>query len=406
MGLCIEAERVAKPTGLLADDVLSYGRLGLQAKQVVGVIQSDGCRLEILPKIDTDDERLARRTLIGMLAAIHDFEVNVGAQAAIEEQTRDVLESLISFFLTRLEREVRRGLPRAYIPHSDDVKHLRGTLNIPRQFTVLAASPDRVACRYDELSSDTAVARILKCACQHLSRVSVSQVNQRKLRDLLCAFANVSDLDPNQALLAEGIILDRTNSAYRSLLDQAYLFLRQRWQSVYAGSSSGFALLFPMNMLFEAYVGRIARQLQGVLHCDVRLQGPHKFALEAESGTRHFKTKPDIFVEFGRDCGRTIIDTKWKQLARTDRGAPWGISNSDIYQMLTYAEVYDAGRVVLLYPHSAQLGIAPGIVDRFYSQDRRRRIDVATIDLSVLTDVKGQLAGLLDPNPASLSIDG
>lgn len=403
--LCAQSERFAKSAGWATEDVLSFGRIGLQAKQTVGVLQVRGCRLEILPKIDSSDAELARRTLIGMLASVYDFNVSVGAQASIEEQSRDVLESLIAFFLATLEREVRRGLPRKYVPFENDLKHLRGSLNTNRQFSVLAASPDRLACRYDELSADTAVSRVLKSACRYLCRVSADTANQKKARDLLNAFDDVGDLDPSRAFRQQDIVLDRTNTAYRALLDQALMFLRHRWQSVYSGDSDGFALLFQMNTLFEAYIGKCARRLQSRLNCDVRLQGPHSFALHTETGTRHFKTKPDICVEFEGGSRRTIIDTKWKQLAHSDRGAPWGISNSDIYQMLAYAEVYDAGRVVLLYPHSTQLGTEPGIVDRFYSRDSKRMIDVATIELNALKTVNEQLAAILEAHTADMMLD-
>jgi len=393
--LCLEAERFARAAGWPADDILSYGRLEIRAKQTVGVIQSRGCRLEILPKIDTGDDTLARRTLIGMLASVHDFPLSIGSQATTEAQAKDVLENLIASFLSRLDLEVRRGLPRQYIAQQDDLKHLRGSLDVTRQFTVLAASPDRLACRYDELSPDTPLSRVLKSTCRYLGRISINPGNQRRARDLLSAFDGVGDLDPRRAIASPDIALDRTNVAYRALLDQALMFLRQRWQTIYDGDSTGFALLFQMNALFEAYIGKAARHLQSRLGCDVRLQGPHSFALHTDLGTRHFKTKPDIFVEFENRARRTIIDTKWKQLVQTDRGAPWGISNSDIYQMLAYAEVYDAERVVLLYPHSKQISLAPGLIDRFYSRDRDRVIDVATIDLSILTGTEAQLGEIL-----------
>lgn len=402
--LCAASERFARASGWAAEDILSYGRLGLQAKQTVGVLQVRDCRLEILPKIDSGDDAMARRTLIGMLASVHDFTISIGTQASIEEQSRDVIEGLIAFFLVSLDREVRRGLPRKYSAHENDLKHLRGSLDTRRQFTVLAAAPDRLACRYDELTADTPMSRVLKSACRYLCRISGDPANQRKARDLLNAFDGVGDLDPARAVRECDIILDRTNTAYRALLDQALMFLRYRWQSIYSGDSNGFALLFQMNILFEAFIGKCALRLQSRLNCDVRLQGPHSFALHTDTGTRHFKTKPDICVEFEGGKARTIIDTKWKRLAHADRGAPWGISNSDIYQMLTYAEVYDAGRVVLLYPHPAQLGIAPGIVDRFYSRDRKCVVEVATIDLNVLNTVNEQLAAILETHTADMMI--
>ena len=55
-------------------------------------------------------------------------------------------------------------MPRRYVGHEDDLSALRGRLDVKRQFTVLAASPQRLACRFDELSTDIALNRIMKAA--------------------------------------------------------------------------------------------------------------------------------------------------------------------------------------------------------------------------------------------------
>ena len=43
---------------------------------------------------------------------------------------------------------------------------------------------------------------------------------------------------------------------FHELYRLARLFLSEDWQSTAGGRSTGFALLFPMNELFEAFIGR------------------------------------------------------------------------------------------------------------------------------------------------------
>lgn len=390
-----QAEAMGRDLGVSGDSILSFSRSGIRAQQTVGIVQAAACRLEILPKIDTANDALARHTLFMMLAAVLDFPVSLGGSTSVDTQSSDLLEALISLFSHQLVREVHRGLPRQYIQHESDLARLRGGLNVTRQFTLLAATPGRLACRFDELSPDIPLNRILKAACRVLLGLSRKNANQRRLRELLHAFDDVADLNLSARTRPSGITLDRTNAAYRQLLEQALLFLRMHWQSVYSGSGEGFALLFEMNTLFEEYIGLSLRRMQARLNCQVRLQGPRGYALESLTGSRHFMTKPDICLEYSDGGGRIILDTKWKHLKKQERAAPWGVSNSDIYQMLAYAKVYDAGRVILLFPHAGDLGVAAGHLDRFFSRDRAHQIDVATIDLTNLASIPDQLADLL-----------
>lgn len=394
--LCQQAERFSPQLGVGAEDILCLNHSSLQARQVVGVISTPASRLEILPKIGAFAESRSRHALLEMLATVFGFPLSVGSQTSIREQGRDILEILISVFTVQLMDAVQRGLPRAYIENQADLPRLRGALNVTRQFSVLAASPEKLACRFDALSADIPLNRVLKAACALLQKVAQSRANQRRLSELLHAFDEVASLHPAALPGKKDIHLDRTNERYRMLLDQARLFLQMRWQSIYSGNSRGFALLFQMNTLFEAYIGTLMRRLQTELGCRVTLQGPHRYAMEDADGTGRFMTKPDICVDFADTDQRLIIDTKWKRLDPSPGGSPWGISNSDVYQMLAYGEVYDAERVILLYPNKPETGHSPGLIDRFWSPKGERIVDVATVELTGNKAVQAQLSNLLE----------
>ena len=111
--------------------VLTRTHDGLKAAQVVGILAVPGKTLEILPKIDGDDDAV-RRALVHMLAVAHGLRVADGELASLATQRRDLLELLIGLFAKRLLNAVRRGLPRRYVGHEDDLKLLRGRLNVIR----------------------------------------------------------------------------------------------------------------------------------------------------------------------------------------------------------------------------------------------------------------------------------
>ena len=152
--LHIHAERAARRLSLQRNAVLSRTSSGLQAGQVVGILVTPSISVEILPKIDSNYGNV-RKALVRMLAVALDIRVTNSELANLDTQRIDLLEILIRLFASQLLTAVRRGLPRRYITQEEELRLLRGKLNTTHQFTHLAVRPDRLACRFDELSEDT-----------------------------------------------------------------------------------------------------------------------------------------------------------------------------------------------------------------------------------------------------------
>ncbi len=145
---------VARATPLGGKDggrILTHGRRALGARQVVGVLAADGITLEILPKIDVpgaDGARChgqIRQRLVHMLAVALELDIAAGAMTELNWQKETLLEILIGLFARMLADEVRKGMPRRYLAHDDDLAALRGRLDVKRQFTTLIARPGQLA---------------------------------------------------------------------------------------------------------------------------------------------------------------------------------------------------------------------------------------------------------------------
>lgn len=350
---------VSPLTGRGGNGVLEHGRHALRARSVVGVIAAEGCALEILPKIDVQEaegtqEATIRRRLVHMLAVALDMRIDVGAITDLDWQRETVLEILIRVFSEKLADALRQGVPRRYVSREDDLRALRGSLDATRQFTRHAVNPSRLACRFDELFSDIALNRIMKAAITRLQRITQSMSNRRRLQELAFAYADISDV-PALALRWDQVVLDRTNSRWGELLNLARLLLSERFQTSTSGASSGFSLLFDMNVLFEEYVGRLIGRALAGSGLRVSLQGGRLHCLTDEAtGQRLFRTKPDILI---RDSCRVIhvIDTKWKRISSRVDDPKRGVGQADVYQMMAYGRLYQASRLTLLFPHHAGL---------------------------------------------------
>lgn len=387
----------ARASGLGGADgetILVNGHRRLRAQQVVGILASPSVTLEILPKIDGLDDGETRRHLVHMLARVLDLDVASGAMADLGWQRHDLLEVLIRLFCDRLFEAVRRGLPRRYVGQEDDLPALRGRLDVRRQFTVLAASPQKLACRFEDLSHDIALNQIMRAAVSRLLSVARAADNQRRLAELSLAFTDVRTL-PLSQLPWDKVVLDRTNTVWATPLKLARLLLGDRFQTTSAGDASGFSLLFEMNTLFEEYVGRTLRRALAGTEFHVQLQGPRDHALADDGGTRRFATRPDIVVSRSGEAV-LVIDTKWKRLTGVVDDPKRGVGQSDVYQMMAYAQVYRCNRLLLLYPHHDGLRSPEGLQERHRIRGTEdARLGVATVSLSDLPGLGGRLSGLV-----------
>ncbi|WP_233707460.1 McrC family protein [Helicobacter bizzozeronii] len=110
----------------------------------------------------------------------------------------------------------------------------------------------------------------------------------------------------------------------------AIFFLRQKSLTSYSGSDRAYALLFPMEKLFESFVKHwLKTSLAG------RYESPQerpRFLLE-NNGKFSINLRPDIVLENREKV--LILDTKWKVIEES--GNP---SQADLYQMWAYASKY------------------------------------------------------------------
>ena len=381
------AERAARRLRLPEDAVLTRTAAGVKAGQVVGVLAAPGSTLEILPKIDGEDGTV-RAALIRMLAVALELRVADGEITALQTQRHNLLELLIRLFAARLLAAVRRGLPRRYRARTEDLRLLRGRLDVTRQLTHLAVRSDVLACRFDELSADTPLNRVLKAAVSRLTGVTRSSASARSLAELAARFEFVKE---TPSPLREPVRLDRTNTAFHELHRLARMFLAGDWQSTAGGMESGFALVFAMNDLFEAFIGRSVRR--AVAPLQVHLQHAKHYAIEGQDGPL-FRLKPDIVVD--TPDGPLLLDTKWKRLDSADKTL--SIDSADIYQMQAYAHAYDAARLILVYPWRQEVVTGPGIARR-WKMYGTRALDVATVDVGRPEGVVDALRSIVGSTP-------
>lgn len=372
----------------------------LSAQQYVGTFQFGQHTIEVLPKID-GTETDVRRNLVAMLAVALDLEISEGDAARVAQQNHGILEILIRLFCDKLFVQIHRGLVRRYEAKEENLAVLRGRLGVAEQVRLNAGNPERLYCRFDEFQEDNPLNQILKAGVRLLLGISRDMRNQQQLTELMLVFEGVTDLH-RQLLPWSRVVFDRLSERYRPCFKLVEMFLKGTPPDVSGGAEQSFSLFFDMNVLFEEYIGRIARRTFVPKGYQVVLQGPQQhLALDLANQRPVFAMKPDVV---GKQGGKVtwILDTKWKPLSL--QKSKEGVQQDDLYQMYAYANCYDCSDVVLLYPHHQELGGAAGVRSSFglnpwvrAAEQPVRQVQIATVDLSELGTVPQQLRNIIQP---------
>ncbi|MDO4628562.1 MAG: hypothetical protein Q4C70_05220, partial [Planctomycetia bacterium] len=197
---------------------------------------------------------------------------------------------------------------------------------------------------YDVFSVNRAENRLLKSTIEFLFQKSRSSRNRNDLKRLRNSFGEVPTSE-NYGNDFEKCVPERKNKDYQQALAWCRVFLQGNSFSVFSGNDGAFALLFPMETLFESYVAvLLKRRLDGEIY-EVSVQDRAHRLFDFPAG---FPLRPDIVVRRKTDCSTFVFDTKWKILdtCRQDHG----ITQADMYQMYAYHKKYNAQCAGLIYP--------------------------------------------------------
>ena len=306
----------------------------IQARNYVGVLQTkSGLTIEILPKIgDKTDTNKSKVVFIKMLRTLKNFPFKSSNLANLKTQNLPLLEIFVSMFLCELETLVKKGIKSDYVTLEDNLKFLKGKLNINEQIKRNSIHKERFYVEYSEFLSDIKINRIIKTTLQFLYKKSNSSKNQQKIRELLFIFDEVSTCGDYKNFFTN-FAINRQVKHYEQTLLWCKIFLLGNSFTPHKGDNLAFALLFDMNALFESYVGNFIKKKRA----DVSLQHSEKHLIE---DPKSFKLRPDIFLK-----DKFIADTKWKIIKSRD-----DISQADLYQLYAYGKKYECGKLYLIYP--------------------------------------------------------
>ena len=358
----------------------------ISAKNYVGLIaMADGTNIEILPKISgaTDSDTVS--IFQDMLRTMADLPFRSFQQASLHTEEMPLLEIFIKMFLKEVGRLIRQGIKFGYVTNESNEKYLKGHIVFSEHVRKNLVHKERFYVQYDEYETDRPENRLIKSTLRYVSRCTKEARTQKDCREYLSFFENVKFSKDYRADF-DRCIRDRNMREYDTILRWCRVFLFNQSFTIFKGDEVAFALLFPMEQLFESYVATKLRCYLDAKQFKLLTQDQRYYIFDEP---KRFALRPDIVVidKDTDDC--VVLDTKWKKLSLNAHN--YGISQQDMMQMYVYHKKYDPERVILVYPYSDEFADKEAQFE--YKANKDDTVTISTIFFDLL-DVDGSLERL------------
>lgn len=285
--------------------------------------------INILPKVGLSN-------LFRMLEVAYDIPLTTDDGTIHANSFNEFYERLALILARRVLARGRKGFYREYLAQEDSFGFVREQINLEN----MLRRPWRASidCRYHEHTADISDNQILSWTFERVLRSGLcsdtgTQFIRRAYREI-GQHALAQPFRPTDCLHRK---YNRLNLDYQGLHALSFFFLEHTGPDYHAGDHHMLPFLVDMDQLFERFV---YRWLQNHLPNQWLLQAQERVPI-GDSNDQHY----DIDLVL-RDAAtgqvRAVLDTKYK--------VPEVASNTDINQVLAYAESQHCTQGILIYP--------------------------------------------------------
>lgn len=379
-------------------------RYGFEKRQEVLVCQNYvgviclpcGDQIEILPKTHrksvnsvSDESGIDsnRSNLIKMLKATRYLPGKVAENASLDMAKMPLLDVFIQLFLQEVSLLIKRGVARQYETHESNEPFIKGRILVSQQIRHNLVNKHHHFIAFDELTTNRPENRLIKSALLWSLR-RVTAKTQHLCRELLFHFEEVTS---SKAIWQDLNAWQRGRhlSHYETIRPWIEMIFKDQSPTSVNGSKSMLSILFPMERVFEDYVPLcLKKQFKEkgyVINTQNRSKNLVKYGANNEKEL--FQLRPDLHI---KAPDKLIIgDTKWKVIDENLPNKKYGISESDMYQMLAYNQTYqkeesEPAVIWLIYPMTPQF--LKALPDFIFDNGLTLKVLPFDIDKSKLAD--------------------
>ncbi|MDJ0746036.1 MAG: hypothetical protein QNJ32_22110 [Xenococcaceae cyanobacterium MO_167.B27] len=288
---------------------------------------SSNLAIRITPKV-------AIANLLGML----EYAYNLKSFRFLDGVTNcgtleDFYNRLVQLLCNKILVRCRQGLSKKYVTETRQLNYVRGRLHIKQ--TLKKPWDIRLTCNYQQQTNDIPETQILLWTLHLISRHSLCSVTVKSLvrktyhtlhSSVILNSFTVSDLDNFQ--------YNRLNQDYQQLHSLCRFFLTNSMPSNHLGNNEILPFLVNMANLYEKFVAEWLK---------LNLGDRFNLRIQKTVNLTSCEFKIDLLIEDTITKQILyVLDTKYK-----NSDTP---SNSDIYQIVTYATSQKCSHARLIYP--------------------------------------------------------
>lgn len=269
----------------------------------------------------------------------------------------DFLEILVYMFSSYTLDILTSNSYNYYETVSEETETVKGQIDFNSYIKNYATgNRHKLPCIYDSLQYDNQFNRIVKYVATLLKDFTQNIPTKKNLEEILFILDEVeyTTVTPEDC---DKVVLNPIYTEFKTILDNCRLFLSSlsvyKWKDDY----NVFALLIPSEKLFENFIySTLKRNADQIIKSVSRNRPGNKYLVrQMPSSISRYSMINDIVVKL-EDNSFILFDTKYKKIYNTniqdeeDIDPVYNISQSDIYQMVSYAVGSGISDIGLIYP--------------------------------------------------------
>lgn len=331
----------------------------IRANNYVGFIQNGDEVIEIYPKIfrqhlpnpNEKDKMLMLRHIYYWFSYCRKWKFPFNQASLDTFHIDEFPELIINLIANQFLETVSKQPLTMYQEIEETLVTPRGSINFKRYInnSFSHGNFQNIECDYEPFLFDNKVNRIIKYCSRILMQQTKFSENIQILQDVVFILDEVED-QYCTVHDVENISLNTFFSDYYNLLDKCKLILSQQLYSSNTYDLSQWCLLFPMEYIFEDF---FAGFLEEKFHEQYKVEYQESKEYLSNNPPKVFNMQHDILLTTKDGTNRKIIiDTKYKLRDNNFKAdAKKGISQTDLYQMISYAFKRGCTDIILVYPN-------------------------------------------------------
>jgi 5-methylcytosine-specific restriction enzyme subunit McrC len=335
---------------------LSFDGDSARANNFVGFIHYENMGVEIYPKVFQNLKVVNRDLMHRHLFYWFSYCKKIKSpfnQSFLDNFEIDQFPELIIYLIARQINEAVNQQPYSSYEEVQEVLSTpRGRINFNRYTNRLSYGGHHlIDCDHQPFVFNNTLNRIIKYCTRLLLTKTRLPETQRILNETISLLDEVEDQVCAVQQL-NGLRITALFQTYEEVIHSCRMILENQIYSHAEYEMKTWSLLFPMEYVFEDFIAGFMRDHFGKEF----IVEPQKSELYLHQDPKTFNVQHDILLTNRATGERIIVDTKYKPRWENVNDDPKkGVSQIDMYQMISYAYKRGTDKVLMIYPNSSDL---------------------------------------------------